>query len=143
MCCPWFLARSTLFYIWSNTPREIVSKNVLLQAVWPVTVVEENNLSQSIAAIRRTLGERPDEHKYIVTVPGRGFKFVAPVAEAADAPPIVHSAPARTRWRRWAMLAGAGAALIVAAIIFVGTRRQGGPSAYARDPSIQAGVARG
>jgi TolB-like protein/DNA-binding winged helix-turn-helix (wHTH) protein/Flp pilus assembly protein TadD len=66
-------------------PGELIAKHVLLQAVWPGTVVEENNLSQSIAAIRRALGERPGEHKYIVTIPGRGFRFVAAVA-AAEAP---------------------------------------------------------
>lgn len=65
---------------------ELVTKTALMEAVWPQTVVEENNLSQSIAAIRRVLGERPGEHKYIVTIAGRGFRFVAPVNAVNAAP---------------------------------------------------------
>src|SRR5215831_12429370 len=50
-----------------------------MEAVWPRVVVEEGNLSQAIYELRRALGERPDEHRYIVTVPGRGYQFVADV----------------------------------------------------------------
>jgi len=73
-------------------PDELVSRDDLMQAVWPRAIVEENNLSQCIAAIRRAVGERPDEHRYIVTIPGRGFRFVAQVREAA-APPAAHALP--------------------------------------------------
>lgn len=61
---------------------EIVSKMVLMASVWGETVVEENNLTQQISAIRKALGERAGEHRYIVTVPGRGYCFVAPVRES-------------------------------------------------------------
>jgi DNA-binding winged helix-turn-helix (wHTH) protein/TolB-like protein len=60
---------------------QIVSKNDLIDAVWADTVVEENNLTQQIAALRRVFGERAGEHRFIVTVPGRGYSFVAPVIE--------------------------------------------------------------
>jgi TolB-like protein/DNA-binding winged helix-turn-helix (wHTH) protein/Tfp pilus assembly protein PilF len=66
-------------------PGELVGKEALMRAVWPDTVVEDNNLSQSIAAIRRALGERPGEHKYIVTIPGRGFRFVSQVRRLTEA----------------------------------------------------------
>ena len=62
----------------------VLAKDELMRAVWPDTVVEENNLSQNISALRRALGETPDQHSYIVTVPGRGFRFVAPVSTRAD-----------------------------------------------------------
>jgi len=58
---------------------ELVEKSVLMQAVWPNVVVEENNLNQNISVLRKVLGERAGEHRFIVTVPGRGFRFVAPV----------------------------------------------------------------
>jgi TolB-like protein/DNA-binding winged helix-turn-helix (wHTH) protein len=58
---------------------ELLDKATLMKAIWPNAVVEENNLSQSITAIRRVLGESPGEHKFIVTVPGRGYCFVAEV----------------------------------------------------------------
>jgi DNA-binding winged helix-turn-helix (wHTH) protein/TolB-like protein/Flp pilus assembly protein TadD len=62
----------------------VLAKDELMRAIWPDTVVEENNLSQNISALRRALGETPDQHSYIVTVPGRGFRFVAPVSTRAD-----------------------------------------------------------
>jgi DNA-binding winged helix-turn-helix (wHTH) protein len=54
-------------------------KATLMKAIWPNTVVEENNLNQNITTLRRVLGESPDEHRFIVTVPGRGYRFVAGV----------------------------------------------------------------
>ncbi|HXG67949.1 MAG TPA: transcriptional regulator [Blastocatellia bacterium] len=61
---------------------QVVSKDRLMEAVWPDTAVEENNLTQNISALRKALGERPNEHRYIVTVPGQGYRFVAEVREA-------------------------------------------------------------
>lgn len=60
----------------------LVGKDELMRRVWPDTVVEENNLTQNISTLRKTFGERPDDHRYIVTVPGQGYRFVAPVAES-------------------------------------------------------------
>jgi TolB-like protein/DNA-binding winged helix-turn-helix (wHTH) protein len=58
---------------------QLIEKSALLEAVWPRVVVEEGSLSQAIYELRRALGERPDEHRFIVTVPGRGYQFVAEV----------------------------------------------------------------
>lgn len=58
---------------------ELVDKTSLMRAVWPSTVVEDNNLNQCILTLRRALGESAGERRFILTVPGRGFKFVAPV----------------------------------------------------------------
>lgn len=55
----------------------------LLREVWPDAIVEENNLSQCISAVRKALGEGPRDHQYVVTVPGLGYRFVAPVVEVA------------------------------------------------------------
>ncbi len=52
-----------------------------MAAIWSDTVVEENNLSQNISILRRVLGEKKNAHRFIVTVPGKGFKFVAEVSE--------------------------------------------------------------
>lgn len=106
-------AFDTLLYL-VERPGELVGKAELLKAVWPDTVVEENNLSQSIAAIRKVLGERAGEHKYIVTIPGRGFRFVAPLGEALPAVPATRTP---VGWRPWAMFAAAGAALIAAVLV--------------------------
>lgn len=58
---------------------ELVDRASLMRAVWPNTVVEDNNLNQCILTLRRALGESAGERRFILTVPGRGFKFVAPV----------------------------------------------------------------
>src|SRR5882672_349083 len=63
---------------------ELVEKAALMRAVWPNVVVEENNLTQNISMLRRVLGERAGEHRFIMTVPGRGFRFVAPVTLLAE-----------------------------------------------------------
>ena len=58
-----------------------VDKDVLLQQVWPDAIVEEANLSQQIFTIRRQLCQSAEE-PYIVTVPRRGYRFVAAVEHA-------------------------------------------------------------
>src|SRR5947199_9415802 len=62
----------------------VLDKERLMEAVWPDSIVEENNLSQNISTLRRIFGETPGSHSYIVTVPGRGYRFVAQVREQTD-----------------------------------------------------------
>lgn len=64
---------------------QVVTKDELLNLVWPDTVVEENNLARTISALRRAMGESLDAPHYITTVPGRGYRFVADVKEVANA----------------------------------------------------------
>jgi TolB-like protein/DNA-binding winged helix-turn-helix (wHTH) protein/Tfp pilus assembly protein PilF len=61
-------------------PGQLLEKSTLMKAVWPNVVVEEGNLTQAIHELRRALEERPGDHRFIVTVPGRGYSFVADVA---------------------------------------------------------------
>src|SRR5438067_1695554 len=63
----------------------VVSKEDLLKTVWSGTFVEEASLTNSISAARKLLGERTGEHRFIVTVPGFGYKFVAQVTKHATA----------------------------------------------------------
>ena len=55
---------------------EVISKSELLDRVWENQFVEENNLTVHVAALRKALGEKKNENRYIVTVPGRGYRFV-------------------------------------------------------------------
>ena len=65
----------------------VLDKERIMEAVWPDSIVEENNLAQAISKLRQIFGETPGSHRYIVTVPGRGYRFVAEVTEkTADAP---------------------------------------------------------
>ena len=68
---------------------EVVDRDTVLQAVWPRRVVEENNINQAIAMLRRALGPH-----HIATVSGRGYQFVTPVQEIA---PPTESASETTR----------------------------------------------
>jgi len=57
----------------------VLGKERLMEAVWPDSIVEENNLAQNISTLRHMFGEDPGSHRFIVTVPGRGYRFVADV----------------------------------------------------------------
>jgi TolB-like protein/DNA-binding winged helix-turn-helix (wHTH) protein/Tfp pilus assembly protein PilF len=59
----------------------VLDKERIMEAVWPDSIVEENNLAQAISKLRQVFGETPGSHNYIVTVPGRGYRFVAEVNE--------------------------------------------------------------
>lgn len=62
---------------------EVVTKEQLLQSVWPDSFVEEGNLSQGIFVLRRKLGLTSDGQDYIQTVPRRGYRFSAPIERVA------------------------------------------------------------
>jgi serine/threonine-protein kinase len=87
-------AFDTLLYLVQHSGR-LLGKDELMAAVWPDTVVEQNNLNQSISALRRALGEGREEHDYIVTVPGHGYRFVVDVREITK-PAADTGAPEKT-----------------------------------------------
>jgi TolB-like protein/DNA-binding winged helix-turn-helix (wHTH) protein/cytochrome c-type biogenesis protein CcmH/NrfG len=60
---------------------QVLTKDELMTSVWRDTVVEENSLNVNVSTLRKLLGEKPHEHRFIVTVPGIGYKFVADVEE--------------------------------------------------------------
>ncbi|MFC6522822.1 ATP-binding protein [Undibacterium arcticum] len=70
-------------------PGEIVSKMELVARVWPNTIVVEGNLKVHIAALRKALGDGRDGNQYLVNVPGRGYKFVAPVVHPKRPAPLL------------------------------------------------------
>jgi predicted ATPase/DNA-binding winged helix-turn-helix (wHTH) protein len=67
-----------------SCPNELVSKNDLLAQVWPDVIVEEGNLRLHVASLRKALGDGKDGARYITTVPGRGYCFVAPISVSSD-----------------------------------------------------------
>jgi eukaryotic-like serine/threonine-protein kinase len=119
-------------------PGQVVEKDDLIQLVWPDTFVTDANLTQNVSALRKALGERTGNHLFVVTVPGRGYSFAAPVAqvEVADDPtrssgairiPVLEEpvapapapapvAPARAPSRRRLQLAVAAVVLALAAV---------------------------
>lgn len=92
----------TLLALVQNSGR-LIPKDELMKIIWQDSFVEEGNLTQNIFILRKTLGESPHDHQYIVTIPGQGYRFVAevqeiPRARAADLrptpqPSALHNGP--------------------------------------------------
>ena len=127
----------------------VVSKEDLMKSLWPDSFVEEANLSQNIFLLRKALGETPQDHRYIVTVPGRGYRFAAAVRLVTEREPDLvverHSQSRltveeigpgsanntistlntlRRRPRNWGLLSTAGVAVVVGGLIFFIHTRQ-------------------
>ncbi len=76
---------------------QLVTKDELMAAVWPGVVVEENNIQVHISALRKVLGSAGGDERYLLTVAGRGYRFVAPVDCAGAARPDAAPAAAPER----------------------------------------------
>jgi TolB-like protein/thioredoxin-like negative regulator of GroEL len=100
-----------LFFV--RHPGELLDKDRLMAAAWPDTVVEENNLNQCIGALRKALGEAPGERRFLVTEPGRGYRFVAVVRQAGTP---AAARPPTPRTRKAALLTLAVIALAAATL---------------------------
>jgi DNA-binding winged helix-turn-helix (wHTH) protein/tetratricopeptide (TPR) repeat protein len=72
---------------------EILETEALMRAIWPDTIVEENNLNQNISTLRRVLGEKRGENRYIVTVPGKGYRFIAQVTASEPGSASIQKEP--------------------------------------------------
>ena len=124
----------------------MIGKRELLEAIWPHVVVEENNLNQAISQLRRALGERPEEQRFIVTEPGRGYRFVAVVGatpssrpraawgEPPDGPPVAIGR--RQRLRR--LLPGS---LLLGAVLLAGIVALGWYLGRSRDAPLPNSIA--
>lgn len=73
-------AAEVLLYLVKNAGR-VLSKNELIDEVWDNSFIEESNLSQTIFVLRKTLGEDTKNPRFILTVPNRGYQFIALVRE--------------------------------------------------------------
>ena len=102
----------TLLVLIQNRDR-VLSKDELLRQVWGDTIVEEGGLTRNVSILRKSLGEKPEDHQYIVTVPARGYRFVADVRERRE-----HEVSERKlSARRWFVLGAA--ALGVATLTYL------------------------
>ena len=126
-----------------------VSKDEIFAEVWRGHVVEENNLTQNISALRKVFDERPGQHKFIVTVPGRGYRFVAelrqlpsPQFTQASAAPALEAGPKSgpavpTRSR----LAVPGVVIALAVVVSVGAVALGlDLFGQRRDADVESGI---
>jgi DNA-binding winged helix-turn-helix (wHTH) protein/Tfp pilus assembly protein PilF len=88
-------AFETLLYLLGHGGK-VLDKEELIGAIWPDMVVEENNLAQAISSLRHALGESRADHRYIMTVPGRGYCFVADVRTRTHRAQTSHAPTVRT-----------------------------------------------
>jgi pimeloyl-ACP methyl ester carboxylesterase/DNA-binding winged helix-turn-helix (wHTH) protein len=75
----------------------LVTKQEILDTVWPATAVEENNLNHNVSVLRKALGEKATGQQYIETVPRVGYRFVAPVDAAEPQTTASVASVAKTR----------------------------------------------
>jgi TolB-like protein/DNA-binding winged helix-turn-helix (wHTH) protein len=100
----------------------VVEKDELIAAVWPGRVIEDNNLSQTISALRRVLQSEDASETYIATIPNRGYRFVAPIRLEPPHPdtlglaPDMARQPAGSRPWRPGLRSVAGAAMAAAVL---------------------------
>lgn len=133
-----------LIYLLRN-PGRLVTKDEIIAAVWRDTAVSDNSLTRSIATLRRLLGDRPEEPRYIATVQRLGYRFLVPVEPAekstraaAEAvtpgqnatenpqqPAAQHGPAVRRSVPRWLIPASAGLllALVLAGFLLTINRR--------------------
>src|SRR5579862_87560 len=76
---------------------EVVLKDDLMKLLWPDTFVEESNLGQHVFQIRKALGEKAQSSSYIVTVPGRGYRFAQKVRSVPEEADLVVESHSRSR----------------------------------------------
>jgi len=113
--------------------QELVTKDELMKSVWPDSFVEETNLSRNIFMLRKALGESPQDHQYILTVPGRGYRFaedVRLVTESELSIVAAHHSKVEVqveKTKTWPWIALASIAMIVIAF---------GAFLFLRHPSI-------
>jgi TolB-like protein/DNA-binding winged helix-turn-helix (wHTH) protein/tetratricopeptide (TPR) repeat protein len=110
----------TLLYFVEHAGQPL-DKQKLLDDLWPNVVVEDSNLTQTIHTLRRILGERPGEHRFIVTLPGRGYRFVAQVTTGEIDEPAQPAAVEPLPRPRFAGLRSLGVPLAAALFIVAGT----------------------
>ena len=106
---------------------QLLTKEQLMEALWPRVVVEEHNLNKVVSELRRVLGEKRGEHRFIVTKSGHGYRFVATVSlddARADSELGVKTSPKPivADLRRWPITASSASAPADDAVI--GQRRQ-------------------
>jgi TolB-like protein/DNA-binding winged helix-turn-helix (wHTH) protein len=125
-------AFDTLLVLLEN-PGQVVAKDELMKAVWPASFVEESNLTQTIYMLRKALKET-SEQRYILTVPGVGYRFIGELQAAdgngaapSEAPSELSIGDLETREesgtslpsRRWPVLVGALVLVVAVASFFL------------------------
>ena len=127
--------------------QEVVTKDELMKEVWPDTFVEEANLSRNVFLLRKALGESPQDHRYILTVPGRGYRLAESVRIIPDGEVSIVAAShsklqvhvSESNWGRW--LAAISVLVMTGVLGTVWLKRDPKPRLTATDTVVLADFA--
>ena len=127
----------TLRYLVEHNDK-LLDKEEIMQAVWPDSIVEENNLAQAVSKLRQVLGEKPGVTEFIATVPRRGYRFVAPVraVDEHDAAALLPESEPPVPAVSWRMVATAAALVALLASIGLLWWQRSHPSIPASETAI-------
>jgi DNA-binding winged helix-turn-helix (wHTH) protein len=102
---------------------EDVPRERLMRAIWPNLPADEHRLNEAITVLRRIFDDQRREPRFIMTIAGRGYRFVAAVTERRDlGPPVKAARRAPMRLSPGALLVLAGALVIAALLVYLATR---------------------
>ncbi len=129
-------AFDVLVFLVENAGR-LITKEELLDSVWADQFVEQSNLTVQIHSLRKALGDVASEPRFLATIPGKGYQFIAPVSHRnksnEDNVTYIRRDAASGFWadnRRWVITFGAAVLTAAAAIIWYGLgAAESGPAA--------------
>jgi len=119
----------------ANQAGRVVSREALLSEAWPGVVVGDDSLTQVVIKLRKALGDDPERPTYIETVTKRGYRLLAPVAQAAESSSLPMPRPGRVRWMAAALAFG----LLLAAGIWWAASQRSTPLSL--NPELVQGAA--
>jgi len=137
-------AAETLFILVDRSP-EVVTKEELMAEVWPDRVVDEANLAQNIAMVRKALEAQKGDPAWIETFPGRGYRLHGPVTldqpdgHAAKPPPAADAAVPPKRIPRWPIAAAAVIVVMGAGLAYLWRRESQPPALHVTPVTRLAG----
>jgi len=116
-------AMDLLVFMTSNAP-EVVSKNAIIDSVWEGRIISEGTLTNTVAEIRRTLGDDARHPRYIETIPKRGYRLVMPVEPVSSSTgDDERASPPRQRAILFSAIAAVLLATVVVTAFVLQTRR--------------------
>ena len=105
----------------------VVEKEDLMRYVWEDAFVEDNNLTVNMTAVRKALGEKRGENKFVVTIPGRGYRFAPAVTEDDENEPV--SGPASRKIpAKWVAAAALAVVILGGTALWLYVRSTGAPT---------------
>jgi len=102
-----------LLFLLGSRPNQVLSRDEIMQQLWPGLVVGDDTLARAVSKLRKSLGDDPKSPRYIETIPKRGYRFIfseadVPAAAVPDVPDAMVTIPAPTKARpawRWVAVA--------------------------------------